>query len=175
MGIMAELLKVWISEATREKDPEPRRRDKLVSVTKPAFRERRIPTALIWTAMVLIPKVGEYFRGISLVEVIWKVCASIINNKLWAAITLHYALHGFRQGRGTRTATTDINLSQEIAALCHEPLFQVLLDVQKSYNYLDRGRLMEILRGYVLGPNLQRILHQYWDDQAVVLKAGKLF
>ena len=34
---------------------------------------------------------------------------------------------------------------------------------------------MDILRGYEIGPNLQRLPQKYWDKQAVVPKAGKLF
>ena len=31
---------------------------------------------------------------------------------------------------------------------------------------------MDILRGYGLGPKLQRLLQRYWDGQKVVPKAG---
>ena len=48
------------------------------------------------------------------------------------AITLHDALHGFRQGRGAGTATIEANMAQQLAGIFHEPLFQVLIDVQKS-------------------------------------------
>ena len=34
---------------------------------------------------------------------------------------------------------------------------------------------MEILRGYGLSPNLQRLLQQYWEEKAMVLNAGKCF
>ena len=34
---------------------------------------------------------------------------------------------------------------------------------------------MEIIRGYVLRPKLQRILNRLWDEQSVVPKAVKLF
>ena len=34
---------------------------------------------------------------------------------------------------------------------------------------------MEILRGYGLGPDLQRLLQWYWNRQAVVPKSRKLF
>ena len=34
---------------------------------------------------------------------------------------------------------------------------------------------MEILRGYLPGPNLLMLLHRYWDKQVVVPKAGKFF
>ena len=99
LGIRADHFKVFLSEATQLKDPYTRRWYKLVSVTKLAFREGRIPTALTWTTMVLIIKgVGEY-REIVLVEVIWKVCASIMNNGIWVAINLNDALNGFiREG-----------------------------------------------------------------------------
>ena len=46
LGMRAEDLEVWKRDATREKDPETRRWDKLVSVTKMVLREGRIPTAL---------------------------------------------------------------------------------------------------------------------------------
>ena len=47
--------------------------------------------------------------------------------------------------------------------------------MQKPYKYLDRGRCIDILRGYDLGLDLHRLLQWYWDEQVVVPKAGKLF
>ena len=67
------------------------------------------------------------------------------------------------------------NLKQQLAGIVHEPLFQVFINMQKSYDSLYGGIRMEILRGYVLGPKLQRLLHRYRDEQKVVPKAGKLF
>ena len=64
-------------------------------------------------------------------------------------------------------------LEQQLARIVHEPSFQVFIDVRKAYNSLDRGRCMEILRDYGLGPKLQRLLQRYWDGQKVVTKAGK--
>ena len=136
----------------------------MASVMKLEFQEVRILTALTRKTMALIPNTGENYRGIGLVEVIWKVCVSITNNRLRAAITLHGKLHDFRQGRGTVTATMEAKLAQKLAGLYHGPPFQVLLDVRKAYDSLDRGRCMEILRGYGLGPNLKRLLLLYWDE-----------
>ena len=34
---------------------------------------------------------------------------------------------------------------------------------------------MYILRGYGLGPKLQRLIHRFWDDQVVVPKARRLY
>ena len=58
-----------------------------------------------------------------------------------------------------RTENLEENLAQQLAGLCHEHLFQVFLDVLKTYEYLDREMRMHVLRGYGLvlsgpaGPN----------------------
>ena len=65
-----------------------------------------------------------------------------MNSRLWSDITLYDALQGFRQGRGARTATMEANLAQKLAGLVQKPLYRVFLDVQKSYNSLDRRRCM---------------------------------
>ena len=110
--------------------------------------------------MVLITKVGGGYRCIGIVEVIRKFCASIVNKRLRNEITINDALYGFRQGRGTGTVTMEDNLSQKLAGIVHEPLFHVFIDVSKSYDSLDRGICMEILRSFGIGPNLQRLLRQ---------------
>ena len=46
-------------------------------------------------AVVLIPKGKGDYRGIGLVEVMWKVVAAILNCWLTASITYHHFLHGF--------------------------------------------------------------------------------
>ena len=69
----------------------------------------------------------------------------------------------------------EAKLEQQLAQIFHEPLLQVFIDVRKAYDSLDRGICMEILRGYGLGPNLQRLLQQYWDRQKVVPKTVKFY
>ena len=113
----SENVKVWIREATREKDPGKKRWEKLVIVTNMALQERCTLTALTWTRMVLIPKFRGEYIWIGLVEVICKVCALIMNNRIRASITLHNVLHGFGQERGTGKATMEEELAQKIAGL----------------------------------------------------------
>ena len=45
--------------------------------------------------MVLILKIVGDYRGIGLVEIIWKVCKFIVNNRLQNSITVHDVLYGF--------------------------------------------------------------------------------
>ena len=74
--------------------------------------------------MVLIPKGGGYYKWIGLVECIWKVYASIMNNRLRASITLHYDSHGFRQVMEAGTATMEEKLAYQLAGMVHEPIFR---------------------------------------------------
>ena len=60
---------------------------------------------------------GKYYRGIGLVDVMWKVVAAILNLQITASITFHNFLHKFRSGCGTGTATLEAKLLQQLAAL----------------------------------------------------------
>ena len=113
------------------------------------------------------------YRGIGIVDVAWKLCAAVVNFCLKRSVELHDSLHGFREGRGTGAANLEAKLAQHLAGLAHKPLFQVFLDVHKAYKSLDRGRCLELLRGYGLGPNLDRLLTKYWYQQRILPKSGK--
>ena len=104
------------------------------------------------------------YQGIGLVEVVWKVCATVVNFRLKRSVTLHDALRGFRAGRGKGTSTLEGNLAQQLAGIAHEPLFQVFLDVQKVYDSLNRGRFTKILRGYGMGQIMARLIAHQWEN-----------
>ena len=66
---------------------------------------------MLLTTIVLIPKGNSGdFRGIGLLEVVWKVTEKIIDARLKCA-PLHNALHGFRPGRGCGTGTMEVELA----------------------------------------------------------------
>ena len=111
--------------------------------------------------MLITKGVGEYIV-ILLLEVIWKVCVLIINKMLQSVITLHDVLHRFIKRRRAGMEAMEENLYQKLAVMCREILFLFSLDVRKSYGYLYRGRCMEIIKWYVLGPNLKRLVQRYW-------------
>ena len=60
----------------------------------------------------MIPKGRKEYRGIGIVEVMWKTVAAILHRRLTASITYHDFLLGFRAGRGTGTATLEAKLLQ---------------------------------------------------------------
>ena len=67
----------------------------------------------------------------------------------------------------------EANLDQQLKVIVHEPLFQVIIDVQKAYDYFVGGICMGVLRSFGLGNNLQRLLQQYWDKQKMAPKSRK--
>ena len=60
-----------------------------------------------------------------------------------------------------------------MAGIAYEPLFQVLLDVQKAYNSLDRGWCMEILMGYGMVQNTARLISHHWENLIFVPKTSR--
>ena len=99
----------------------------------------------MWQAVVLISKGRNDYRGISLVVMMWKVLAAILNCRLTASITYHDFLHGFWEGRGTVTATLEAKLLWQLAALGEDVMYVIFLDLHKAYDALDRYRYLEIL------------------------------
>ena len=100
-----------------------------MSITRLEFWDGHIPEAFTWTNMLLIPNSGWWYRGMFLLEVIWKVCVSIVNSRLRQTITLHDVLHGFRKGRGKGMESIEEKMEQQIAGIVHEQLLQVFIDV----------------------------------------------
>ena len=104
-----------------------------------AFRDGELAEEVTWQAVVLTPKGKGYYRGIGLVEMMWKVVAVILNRRLTSSITFHDILHGFRAGRGTGTATLEAKLLQQLAAMREEVLYVIFLDLTKAYDALVRS------------------------------------
>ena len=80
----------------------------MVRIIQNNFDDGAVPEDLECSTMVFLPKGrrGGY-RLIGIGEVVWKVCVVVFNCWLKRSMTLHYALHGFRAGRGTGTATLE--------------------------------------------------------------------
>ena len=131
---------------------------KVVKITQTAFREGKLAEESTWQTVVLIPKGKREFRGIGLVEVTWKIVVVILHRRLTAGIQFHDALHGFREGCGTGTATLEAKLLQKLATMREEVLYVIFLDLTKAYDALDRSRSLEILKGYGVGDRVRRLL-----------------
>jgi len=143
--------------------------ERLLEIVRLAFAEGEIPQAFSQGIFVLIPKdkAGE-FRGIVLLEIIYKLISSIINQRLSGTITLHDALHGFRKKRGTGTAIMKAKLPAQLRCRLDEPLYMIFIDLKKAYDMLDRSQAMRIQTGYGVGSNILRIIATIWEGDTMV-------
>ena len=121
-GMRTKDLNGWLRETYMETDLVTYRWQMLVPLIQTTFKGGAVPEVAAWATMVLLPKGRGEYRGIDLVEVVWKVCATVVNYRLKRTVTLHGVLHGLRAGRGTRTATLEANMEHQLAGLTHEPL-----------------------------------------------------
>ena len=148
---------------------------KVVEMTQTPFRDGKLAEEAAWQTVVLIPKGKWEFRGIGLVEVTWKLMTVILHRRLTTGIQLHDFLHGFREGRGTGTATLEAKLLHQLAAMRGEVLYVIFLDLTKAYDALDRSRSLEILKGCGVGERVRRLLTVYWERKTMVAMAGSYY
>jgi hypothetical protein len=112
--------------------------------------------------MVLIPKGGGKYQGIGLIEPIWKVLEQVMD--LWLeAIVLRDSLHGCLSGQGTRTGIIKAKLAQQLAHLEQAPFFGVFIDLKKAFDAMDWGQCLTILALHGVGPNMLRLIRNFWD------------
>ena len=102
--------------------------------------------------LILTPKVNVNTLGIVLLEVVWKVMKAVIYTQIKTVVQLHDVLHRLFLGRDTGTAIMVIKLAQKLASVDQDPIFLVFLDLSKSYDNLDCGRLLQTLAGKRAGP-----------------------
>jgi len=173
----AESIKEWLGHwetATEAEQPIGDNHPWLVfrALIRHVSSTGNLPARMAHATCVLLPKPDGGVRGLGLLEVCWKVIATILTRRLTSSIEFHDSLHGFRPARGTRTAIIEAKLFQQLAAIERVPAFEIFLDLHKAYDAVDRGRLMEILEAYGVGPLTRTLLRNYWDAQKFVARQG---
>ena len=86
-------------------------------------------------------------RGSGLLQVICKLAEEVIDTIIKAVAEFHDVLLGFGAGRGMGMVILELKLSQELESVEQAPLFVVFLDLRKSYDTIDMGCLLQILKG----------------------------
>ena len=135
-------------------------------------REGKLAEEATFQVVVLILKYKKDYRGIGLVEVMWKVVTAILNLWITASITFHDSLHRFWAGRGPGTAILKAKLLQKLASLKADVLYVILLYMHKGYDVLDRSMCLDILEGYSVGLHARRLLQIYWRRLTIISRAG---
>ena len=147
----------------------------MVGLVQHAFRTGETPAAFQAGTLVLIPKnePGKY-RGIALLEALYKLISSIINIRVCTNVKYHDGVHGFREHRSCATAILEVKLEMQLARRQGKVWYQIFLDLSKAYDNLDRERLYTVLEAYGVGPMTIRLLRNAWEGAGVVpKKAGR--
>jgi len=145
----ADHLKGWLKGARLEENPKTgpvnvgagEDWEGFVKLVHAVWDEGKIPIQLGWVVTVLIPKGGGYYRGIGLLEPIWKIIERVIDKRL-KAIALHDSLHSCHNGRGTGTAVIEAKLSQQLAHIEQTPFYGVFISLKKAFDAMDRERCL---------------------------------
>jgi hypothetical protein len=177
-GMRAEHIKEWLRDVQWEEVPKGQGAEGagdswclFVGLVQAAWTHGVIPCQLLWIIVVLIPKGGGDYRGIGLLEPIWKCIERVINHQL-DAIELHDSLHGCRSKCGTGTAIIEAKLAQQLSYLELKPFYGVFLDLRKAFDAMDRERCILLLEGYETGPQMIRLVCRYWCNAIMVCRAA---
>jgi hypothetical protein len=172
-------IKQWLCGITLEEDPKKGPNNVgegenwclLINLIQAIWTQGEIPQQLTWVIVVLLPKGGGDYRGIGLLEPLWKVVERIMDWQL-NALPLHEALHGCQNGCGMGTAILEAKLAQQLVHLEQAPFYGVFLDLKKAFNAMDRERYLLILDGYGAGPNMVWLIPNFWRDATMVCRAS---
>ncbi|XP_065178719.1 uncharacterized protein LOC135809311 [Sycon ciliatum] len=165
-GILPEMLKRGGPDLTA----------KLVELFGDVWRAGVVPQEWVDATLVPIPKKGDLsrcdnWRGISLLDVVGKVLASVIQTRLQsvAADFLPESQCGFRRGRSCTDMVFSVRqfLEKTIEHDCKG--FFVFIDLKKAYDSVPRDCLWEVLsRAGIPAPMLAVIRSFHTDMSAVV-------
>jgi len=176
-GIRSEHIKAWLRGAKKEEDPENganhtgagKSWSEFVELCTSVWETGTIPQQMSWVVTVLIRKGGGDYRGIGLLEPIWKVLERVMDLRL-ETIKLHDSLHGCLAGRGTGTGIIETKLAQQLAHLEQAPFFGVFIDLKKALDAMDRGRCLAILALHGVGPKMLRLIRSFWETATNVCR-----
>ncbi len=136
LGMCAGDVKHWLHGMRLEEDPESGTGNKnagdnwrmFLKLAQAVWDHGNIPPQLLWVIVVLILKGGGDYRGIGLLEPMWKVCEQVMDTRL-NRIPLHESLHGCCNEHGTGTAVMEAKLAQQLAHLEQAPFYSIFRDL----------------------------------------------
>ena len=127
--------------------------------------------------IVTIPKKGDLrkfdnWRGISLLDVMGKVFARILQDRLQvvAEKILPESQCGFRKGSG---CVDMIFAARQLVEKCREhdnSLFILFVDLQKAYDSVPRQALWCVLERYGVSPTMLSVIRSFHEGMTAVVR-----
>jgi hypothetical protein len=172
-GITAAMLKAGGPSMTRH----------LWRITLTIWSRLSLPTR--WKKSVLIPlfKKGDKsacknYRGISLIDVAYKMIEAVILDRLRPAVELYLRENqgGFRAGRSTIDQIFTVRQLVELRSEYGRPLFATFVDFKAAFDSIDRKRMYQILRTRVgLPDRIVSLIEEMYQGSVDVVRVGSDF
>jgi hypothetical protein len=83
-------------------------------------------------------------------------------------VRFHDGLHECIPRRGIGTALIERKLAMQLAMRDHRPWYQIFLDLTKTFDSIDRERLLTILEQYGIGARIITLLRNFWAKHIYV-------
>ena len=155
---------------------------KLLQLIGDVWAECRVPADWRDAVLIPIPKKGDLsecdnWRGISLLDVVGKVVARIIQGRLQvlAEEVLPESQCGFRSGRGCMDMVFTVRQLVEKSWEHKEKVFFTFVDLKKAYDSVPRQALWKVLRKLGVPGVLVNLIESFHQDmQAKIRLKGKL-
>ena len=153
--------------------------DRLLQLTQCVWQEGTVVEDGRDAEIVPIPKTGnlklcDNWRGISLSDVVGKVFARILQERLQklAEKVLPESQCGFRKGRG---CVDMIVAARQLLEKCWEHddvLFVLFIDLKKAYHSVPRDALWGVLRKCGVPPTMPSIIRSFHDGMLAQVRVG---
>ena len=151
--------------------------DHIQELFKAVWVEGRVPKEWVDAVIVAIPKKGDLsvcdnWRGISLLDVMGKVFARILQQRLQAVAEgeLAESQCGFRKGRGCTDMVFCARQLVEKAIEHEELLYVVFVDLRKAYDSVPRTAMWRILEKYGFPPVMVSLIRSFHDGMSAELR-----
>ena len=172
-GIRPEMVKVACQD--------PSFVDRLLDLVHTAWKEQSVPKDWTDAVLVPIPKKGDLsncdnWRGISLLDVVGKVIARILQDRLQqlAEEELPESQCGFRKGRGCSDMIFAVRQLVEKSWEHRTKAFFLFVDLRKAYDSVPREALWQVLAKLgIPDPTIQLIKAFHHDMQATIQLDGQ--
>jgi len=145
-----DMVKQWSNAVEGSEDAG--KFDKVATKCKEIFTTGNIPKVFKEGILVLLPKDGtNSFRGITLLDSVYKLIVLVINAWAMKGISFHKGIHRFRVARGCNMAIQDAKWDMMACQESGQTYHQVFLDLSKAFDTVDRTCLFMIMRAYGFG------------------------
>ena len=169
LGILPEMVKMGMNNGEFC--------DLLTNLLRAVWKEERVPQEWVDAILIPIPKKGnlkccDNWRGISLLEVVGKVVARVVQNQLQelAEKLLPESQCGFRKGRGCNDMIFTIRQMSEKAVEHRTKQFFIFVDLRKAFDSVPREALWKVLGKLGVPEVLINIVKSFHENMTALIR-----